>query len=112
MNNTKDYHIVTNLWGWNIEQENLYYTDMGNMVGLQCNSTEHDPNYKKIAQLCDTILKCITEIEEINEGTSHSTRIQRTLEGIRAEDQLKRKTYSERKPKFFEDDKGSENLPF
>ena len=112
MNNSGNYHIVVNPWGWNIEQRGLYYTDMGNMVGLQCNWTEDDPHYEKIRKLCDTILKCITEIEEINEGNIDSTRIQRTLEGLRTKNEFQREANPALEKESAEGKRDEEYPPF
>jgi hypothetical protein len=49
-----------------ISSENLYYTELLNLEGLQCIKDGESDEYKKIMTNCKEIAKLIKEIDELN----------------------------------------------
>ena len=51
---------------FDIENENLIYTDCVSHHGLQCNYKGDTPQYKEIQTLCDNVIILIKKIEMLN----------------------------------------------
>lgn len=60
-------HKLRGEWCFDIEQENLHYSDCSpTHHGLQCNHMGGTPEYQEIFDLCDQVVVMMKRIDELN----------------------------------------------